>query len=75
MNQEFREPKYIDFIARSFCFLVTVIAAICAYITYEMPSPNLAFWAFSILSVSFLFLATLAPRNIRVPLVAWLPWL
>ena len=74
MNQDFREPKYVDVIARGFCVLAMVVTAICAYLAHGTPSPGFMFWGFVILSVAFLLAATVAPRNVRVALVAWLPW-
>jgi hypothetical protein len=74
MNKDFREPKFIDIIARIFCILAAATTAICAYIVYANPAQNISFWALSILSITLLLVATVAPRKIRVALVAWIPW-
>ena len=74
MDKDFREPKYVDAIARIFCMLAMAVTATCAYFAHDTASPSYMFWGFAILSAAFFLASTIAPRNVRIALVAWLPW-
>ena len=75
MEKELARPKYIDRIARVVCALAAVVFAFLSYFADATASPALLFWGLCGLSAAFLFLATLAPRRVRLAVVAWLPWL
>jgi hypothetical protein len=75
MEPEFSRSKYVDRAARIICAFATAAFGLLAYLAYIMASPILLFWGLLGLSGAFFLLATVAPRNVRLAVVAWLPWL
>jgi hypothetical protein len=66
-------PVHIDLMARAVLFFLSAGLGLLAYYLYEAGT-GLGFWAASFFALTFLVLATVAPRSLRTGIVSSLPW-
>ena len=75
MEQESRQPRCIDRIARTICVVAAIAFALLSYLAFATEARLVLRWSLLSMSIAFVLLATVAPRNVRLAVVSWLPWL